>query len=280
MMKKIRKSQYIKYFFFVVLILFGVRLCWPDIARSDGERAAMRQKALNDSVAAAEADSMDKVSLTPVANLDTAGAAMHDIELSRFYRADGSLSHHRIYSVPHFGNTFPDLNDIQHKMAEAYGVQPVQNRREAESNKDQLVYVGSNPYYFIDDLHSSIPYLVPRAAVLLQDIGRSFFDSLQVKGIPLHKIIVTSVLRSKDDVANLRKHNGNASQNSCHMYGTTFDVCYNRFKTVEAPGEHCRKVRNDTLKWVLSEVLRDMRETKRCYIKYEVHQGCFHMTTR
>jgi hypothetical protein len=39
-------------------------------------------------------------------------------------------------------------------------------------------------------------------------------------------------------------------------------------------------VRNDTLKWVLSEVLRDMREQKRCYIKYEVKQGCFHMTVR
>ena len=37
---------------------------------------------------------------------------------------------------------------------------------------------------------------------------------------------------------------------------------------------------NDTLKWVLSEVLRDMREEGRCYIKYEVKQGCFHMTVR
>ena len=41
-----------------------------------------------------------------------------------------------------------------------------------------------------------------------------------------------------------------------------------------------RVVRNDTLKYVLSEVLRDMREQGRCYIKYEVKQGCFHMTVR
>ena len=41
-----------------------------------------------------------------------------------------------------------------------------------------------------------------------------------------------------------------------------------------------RAVRNDTLKWVLSEVLRDMREAKRCYVKYEVKQGCFHLTAR
>jgi len=41
-----------------------------------------------------------------------------------------------------------------------------------------------------------------------------------------------------------------------------------------------REVRNDTLKWVLSEVLRDMRQNGRCYIKYEVKQGCFHLTVR
>lgn len=116
--------------------------------------------------------------------------------------------------------------------------------------------------------------------MLLQDIGRSFFDSLQTKGVPLHKIIVTSVMRSQSDVQRLRSHNQNATQNSCHMYGTTFDIAYNRYKTVAAPGEHRREVRNDTLKWVLSEVLRDMRESQRCWIKYEVHQGCFHITVR
>ncbi|MEE0621146.1 MAG: DUF5715 family protein, partial [Prevotella sp.] len=136
------------------------------------------------------------------------------------------------------------------------------------------------PYFYTDRLHNSIPYLVPRASVLLQDIGRAFFDSLQTKGVPLHKIIVTSVLRSKKDVTHLRKRNSNATQNSCHMYGTTFDIAYNRYKTVEALGERRRVVRNDTLKWILSEVLRDMRQNDRCWIKYEVHQGCFHITAK
>jgi hypothetical protein len=27
-------------------------------------------------------------------------------------------------------------------------------------------------------------------------------------------------------------------------------------------------------------VLRDFREAGRCYVKYEVKQGCFHITTR
>ena len=199
----------------------------------------------------------------------------------RFFNPDGSVAKHRIYSVPHFGNTFPDQNDVQLEAAKKHGVKPVHNREDAEHRKKELVYVGSNPYFYVDRLNNSIPYLVPRASVLLQDIGRSFFDSLQVKGIPLHKIIVTSVLRTKADVEKLRSKNGNATQNSCHLYGTTFDVCYNRYKTVEDPdGPRRRQVRNDTLKWVLSEVLNDARKQNKCLVKYEVKQGCFHITVK
>ena len=187
---------------------------------------------------------------------------------------------HRIRSVASYTEAFPDTNAVQLVAARQWGVTPVKNREDAESRKRELVYIGSNPYYHVDPLYSSIPYLVPRAAVLLQDIGKAFFDSLYVKGVPLHQLIVTSVLRSQDDVVKLRRRNGNATENSCHLYGTTFDICYNRFKTVENPDGPRRQVQSDTLKWVLSEVLRDMRQQERCYIKYEVKQGCFHMTVR
>ena len=136
------------------------------------------------------------------------------LSTTRFFNPDGSVAKHRIYSVPHFGNTFPDQNDVQLEAAKKHGVKPVHNREDAEHPKKELVYVGSNPYFYVDRLNNSIPYLVPRASVLLQDIGRSFFDSLQVKGIPLHKIIVTSVLRTKADVEKLRSKNGNATQTS------------------------------------------------------------------
>ena len=196
-------------------------------------------------------------------------------------RQSVNRKYHKIRSVANYAVAFPDTNGLQLTAANRWGVTPVANREDAESRKRELVYVGANPYYHVDPLYSSIPYLVPRAAVLLQDIGQAFFDSLYVKGVPLHKIIVTSVLRSQEDVAKLRRRNGNATENSCHLYGTTFDICYNRYKTVENPdGPRRREVRNDTLKWVLSEVLRDLREQDRCYIKYEVKQGCFHMTVR
>ena len=199
---------------------------------------------------------------------------------SRFFNADGSEARHRIYSVPGYEVSFPDQNDVQLTSARKWGVTPVADSAEAAQMIKELVYIGSNPYFYVDRLRNSIPYLVPRASVLLQDIGRNFYDSLQIKGIPLHKIIVTSVLRSRADVARLRGKNRNATEHSCHLYGTTFDVCYNRYKTVQAPGEYRREVRNDTLKYVLAEVLRDMRAQNRCYIKYEVHQGCWHITVR
>ena len=100
--------------------------------------------------------------------------------------------------------------------------------------------------FYVDKLNNSIPYLVARASVLLQDIGRAYFDSLQIKGIPLHKIIVTSILRTKDDVAKLRTRNGNATENSCHLYGTTFDICYNRYKQIQTREQPRRQVQNDT----------------------------------
>ena len=181
---------------------------------------------------------------------------------------------HRILSVPNYKTAFPDSQSVQIIAANRWGGKPVKNREDAEQRKRELVYVGESPYYHVDRLSSSIPYLVPRAAVLLQDIGQSFYDSLYVKGLPLHQLIVTSVLRSMEDVSRLQHHNPNATENSCHLYGTTFDICYNRYQPIG------REVRNDTLKWVLSEVLRDKRQENRCYIKYEVKQGCFHLTVR
>ena len=246
---KISKNRYLQGFVVVVLFLALVRLVFPSVAEP---RLAKNEKGQD----SAEVDSLKAMN------------------------KDGKEVKHRIFSVPHFGNTFPDQQDVQILAANQHGVAPVQNREEAEHSKGKLVYVGSNPFFYVDKLNNSIPYLVPKASVLLQDIGRAYFDSLQIKGIPLHKIIVTSILRTKDDVAKLRTRNGNATENSCHLYGTTFDICYNRYKQIQTKDQPRRQVQNDTLKWVFSEVLRDFRNKNRCYIKYEVHQGCFHITVR
>ena len=280
---KISKNKYLKGFVIVVLVLALVRLIFPSVAKTRMAQAAAgggstmtarkdAGKMEDEADDPKEDTAKDELSITP----DTAKAN----EPSIFFDQEGREVKHRIFSVPHFGNTFPDQQDVQILAANKHGVAPVQNREEAEHSKGKLVYVGSNPFFYVDKLNNSIPYLVPRASVLLQDIGRAYFDSLQIKGIPLHKIIVTSILRTKDDVSKLRTRNGNATENSCHLYGTTFDVCYNRYKQIQTRKEPRRQVQNDTLKWVLSEVLRDFRERNRCYIKYEVNQGCFHITVK
>ena len=170
---------------------------------------------------------------------------------------------------------------VANSVGKRLGVTAVADRKEAEERKSELVYVAASPYYHVDKLKRSIPYLVPKAAVLLNDIGRSFYDSLCVKGIPLHQFVVTSVLRSQEDLEMLKQVNRNVSENSCHLLGTTFDIGYNRYKVVDDPDHpFAREVGNDTLKWVLSEVLRDLRENGRCYVKYEIKQGCFHITVR
>jgi hypothetical protein len=136
-------------------------------------------------------------------------------------------------------------------------------------------------FYQVDSLTHSIPFLVPKASALLDSIGANFLDSLANKGLNPNQVIVTSVLRTQDDVKKLRRVNGNASANSVHMFGTTFDISYKRFFKVEDPdGRPMQDVRADTLKLVLSEVLRDLKKKDMCYIKYELKQGCFHITAR
>lgn len=260
-------------------VLAIVRCANPNVARTstlDKERSKPDTEAVvpESQPVSQSASLLSAVSRQPGLHVET--------EMPSFKGADGQPIKNRIYSVTSFRKTFPDLQDVQIEAARMWGVSPVENRQEAEARKDELVFIGSNPYYSMDSRMShSIPYLVPRASDLLQKISRNFLDSLAIKGIPLHTLIVTSVLRTEEDIRRLRRVNSNASAESCHRYGTTFDICYNRYKTVQHPdGPERRAVRNDSLKWVLSEVLRDMREDGLCYVKYEVHQGCFHITVR
>ena len=186
-----------------------------------------------------------------------------------------------IRGVVSYKRTFPDLNDKHLEVAKTVGIRPLEDREEAESMKEKLTHITDNEFYVVDSLTHSIPYLVPRASALLDTIGSNFLDSLAAKGLNPNQVIVTSVLRTQSDVKRLRRRNGNASANSAHCFGATFDVSWKRFKKVEdEDGRPLQDVGSDTLKLVLSEVLRDLRQAEKCYIKYELKQGCFHITAR
>ena len=186
-----------------------------------------------------------------------------------------------IRGVVSYKRSFPDLNDKHLEVAKAVGIRPLEDREEAESMKEKLTHITDNEFYVVDSLTHSIPYLVPRASALLDTIGSNFLDSLAAKGLNPNQVIVTSVLRTQSDVKRLRRRNGNASANSAHCFGATFDVSWKRFKKVEdEDGRPLQDVGSDTLKLVLSEVLRDLRQAEKCYIKYELKQGCYHITAR
>lgn len=185
----------------------------------------------------------------------------------------------RIKGVVSYRKEFNDLNDLHLSSARTIGVTPITSRSDLGRTSRQLMWVDDNKYYEVDRLTHSVPYLVPRASAVLMAIAMNFSDSLEAKGIGPHKLIVTSVLRTQNDVKRLRKSNANASLNSAHFYGTTFDISYNRFvKTGGADGDE--EVRELKLKLVLSEVLKDMRDAGLCYVKHELRQGCFHITAR
>ena len=182
-----------------------------------------------------------------------------------------------------YASLFNDQNGVQLKSAALFGIkQPLKNRDAADDVKDGLVRIRSNSHYSIAKLTHSIPYLTDGAAELLDMIGKNFLDSLESKDLNPNKIIVTSVLRTQEDIKKLQKSgNPNAVKNSAHCYATTFDIAYAYYdKTWFKNFRFCESVETETLKKVLGEVLRDLRKQKKCYVKYEVKQRCFHITTR
>ena len=187
--------------------------------------------------------------------------------------------------VSYPGRTFSykqKFNDTQSKhelAAQTIGLKtPPQNRQEAARMRSQLSIIKTNDHYIVDSLTHSIPYRVPTAAAELESIGREFADILQRNGLPHYRFYVTSVLRTKDDIKHLQKSgNVNATTNSCHNYGTTFDLAYFRFNKVTRTREYMHQ---DNLKLVLGQVLLNHQRAGKIYVKYEHKQACFHITVR
>ena len=103
-----------------------------------------------------------------------------------------------------------------------------------------------------------------------------FGDSLRSKQFPVYKLVCSSILRTQEDVENLRKSgNPNASDNSAHCYGTTFDITYTRYWRDEETDEFMQPYE---LTKVLAEVLRDEKKAGRVLVKYERKEHCFHIT--
>ncbi|MDE7387759.1 MAG: hypothetical protein K2M97_00745 [Muribaculaceae bacterium] len=175
------------------------------------------------------------------------------------------------------GKVFNDSNRVHLEAAAEIGIDPIETIADAWNLRRPVVKVQSNRHYVVDRLTHSLPYLVPEAAKLLDDIGCRFADSLAARGGGDYRVKVTSVLRTPSTVKRLRRVNRNASSQSAHQYGTTFDISYVNFACGSSTD---RNRTQQDLKNLLAEVLRDLRDEGRCYVKYERKQGCFHITAR
>lgn len=178
-----------------------------------------------------------------------------------------------------YNREFNDLQDLHMQAAEKNGVMPLSSRDDTTKLKKKLMRLPDElDLYSTYDLTHSIPFLVPSATQLFIDIAHNFRDSLYSKGIPLHKLYLTSVLRTDEDVSKLTKRNINASENSVHRYGTTFDISWKRFEQLVP--DTVNEVSPDRLKLVLAQVIYDLKNQDRCYVKHERQQACFHITVR
>lgn len=309
---KFKKIHFLALFFTIVGILFVVRLVLPEhtavyTETSDVQLLAQGDITLeNDTISSVAEELSDEIGdeETATSTTDSLGVIdynnpeevnrilAHSKKVDAIYQQPrakiklvdfrGRPVKNKIKGTSSYVRLFNDLNDVQIATASRVGINRIADREAAAQSKDSLVYVGDNPYYDVKKLTHSIPYLVPRAAVCLEEIARAFMDSCVTKGLPMHKVVLTSVLRTEKDVKRLRRVNANASQNSCHQHGTTFDISYNHFVMVQDPNAAPKPaIPANRLKQILAEVLRDQRDMGTCFVKYEYRRSaCFHITAR
>ncbi len=176
---------------------------------------------------------------------------------------------------------FKDVNDTQIVAAQQFGITPLSTRAGLDSIAPQLIKIESSHAFRVDSLTHSVPYLTPSASELLNTIATNFQIKLQQQGLAQYQFIVTSLLRTSDDVRKLRRVNRNAVKNSCHMYGTTFDIAYNCFEKIDSlPDFEGADASYQVLVNTLGETLKELRDDNRCYVKFERGQPCYHITTR
>ena len=233
---------------------------------------------LASSVALSACSDGDKTSDEAPAPADTL-VTLHRRAIARLLNdlgdADG-VQRLPVNSLGRLREVFNDTNALQLPAAMANGIDPVSDLRSAYHLRRPIQHIYSCDEFVVDSLWMSMPYLVPRAAQLLKDIGRAFQDTVRARGGGDYRIKVTSALRTEYSVGKLRRRNRNASDSSCHRFATTFDISWTKFDCLDTT----RLNSLEDLKNILAEVIEQKREQGRCYAIYERRQGCFHVTVR
>lgn len=193
------------------------------------------------------------------------------------HKDSGSIKRLNISArVGHLAKQFADMNPDHLTIAERIGIRPIRSTSDILKINRPIVAVKTNDNYHIGELTHSYAFLIPEAAALLDSIGSRFNRKLAEQGGGRYKIKVTSLLRTNESVNRLKRRNVNSTENSAHLYGTTFDISYVDFHEGTL---NTRRHSDGELKNLLAEVLLELREEGHCLVKYERKQGCFHITT-
>jgi uncharacterized protein YcbK (DUF882 family) len=163
--------------------------------------------------------------------------------------------------------------------AKLRGIKACKDKKELEKriSEGKLVKVKSGSSYVIEKMTFSYPYVTSDSRQLLDEIARRLREKSSQKGLNGVRFFITSMTRKSDDIKSLRRFNGNASQNSPHLYGNAFDISYKRFIARKWFLTNCDK---KFLKEALAEVIWQLRAENRCWATYEKIQNCYHVVSR
>ncbi|HEX6588740.1 MAG TPA: DUF5715 family protein [Longimicrobiales bacterium] len=156
--------------------------------------------------------------------------------------------------------------------------------------------------YVVRDADPEKALLVPAAIALLEETARRFQAELRERGLPAYRLEVSSMLRSAEDQAELRRTNPNAaSGTSTHEFGTTLDIVYESWAApAELPDayvarepawlvphtelaarallERAAARKSRELMAILGAVLREMQAEGLVYVTLERQQPVYHIT--
>jgi hypothetical protein len=213
---------------------------------------------------------------------------------------DAALRRVRTLSGAEQGGLRRDVNDPQTARARALGVRPGDRYEEAAAAGRLVRLADTTSLWVVRKLDFSVPYTTPGAEAMLAELGSRFHAALDSLGVPRYRLDITSVLRTPEKQAALRRANANAADGvSAHEFGTTVDIAYRSFAPPVAraaePGLHpaladsarvlrdsllteTARLRAAELQAVLGRVLLEMRAEGKLMVMMERRQTVYHMT--
>ncbi len=178
---------------------------------------------------------------------------------------------------------YRDLNAIHLQHAKKNGISPINLDKEVKEvaanlmEESRLVKITDTRYYKVDHLTHSHPYLTPGTAELLDLIGRRFSSKLRENNMGNYRFRISSVLRTRESQKRLSRSNVNATNESSHLYGTTFDIGWKKIYKQTFWGKSHLVADGPAIK-LLSETIGELRKEGHLVVVTEMKEACFHIT--